>query len=106
MEIYERIYRNVKALAQLRGVNLGDVEKAIKRTPGFLSRHPKISIDQLIDMAKFLGVGCDQLMNVDYEQELNAQNAREELYAAVAKAKKYFSDEDVRLFVRNVLPEE
>jgi hypothetical protein len=107
MSIREQIYKNVKALAQLNGREMKDVEKSIGRTPGYLSRkNSSLNVLDLITLAQMFNVSVDDMINGDYEKELKTHLAAETLENAVNDAIFYFSDEKIRQIVERRLKTE
>ena len=94
MNINERIYRNVKALSKICGKNLKDIENEIGRTTGYLSRkNTKIDVETLIKLSEIFGVTNDELMNGDFEYELNRKVTMENLRVAVLAMRDFFAED-------------
>ena len=105
MNINEKIYRNVKALAQINGMDMKDVEAQIGRSPGYLSRkNTKIDVETLIKMAGIFEVSSEELMSCDFERELKQKITMDNLRSAVAAASEFFNRDGILMFVQNSIP--
>ena len=111
MNINEKIYRNVKALAEINGIDMKDIEARIGRSVGWLSRkNSKIDAETLMKLASIFEISVDELLSGNFEEELNLKIALDNLRTAVIAAAKYF-DKDSSLpsidtYVRNVISQE
>ena len=102
-EINDRICRNVKALCKMHDIRLMDIEKGMKRNPGFLSKKGKLSADEIVYLSKQLGVSFEDLMEKDFETALMIQNHEDAIYEAVANMRdevKVSKDEMMKLLIR------
>ena len=102
-EINDRICRNVKALCKMHDIRLMDIEKGMKRNPGFLSKKGKLSADEIVYLSKQLGVSFQDLTENDYEAALSIQTHEDAIYEAVANmrdATKVGKDEMMKLLIR------
>ena len=104
MNINEKIYRNVKALCKIYGKDMKDVENAIGRTPGYLSRkNTKIEVETLIKLAEIFEVTCEELMSGDFEHELAMKETIEGLKSAVTKATQFLTKEGIMNIINPML---
>ena len=102
-EINDRICKNVRALCKLHEVKIGDIEAGMDRNPGFLSRKPKLSVDEMVYLAKQLGVSIQDLMEKDFATALTIQTHEDIIYEAVANMRddtKISKDEMMKLLIR------
>ena len=104
MNINEKIYRNVKALAAINGMDMKEVEAKIGRSAGYLSRkNSRIDAEMLVKLSEILQVSIDELMNCDFEHELKQKLVLDELaYAAIA-ATDFFNEDGIITFVQNAI---
>ena len=68
MTISERISRNARYICHYQGKNVGDMEKAVGVSAGYLSRvkgKAMLPIDTGYAFAAYLGVSMDELGSVD-----------------------------------------
>jgi len=106
MNINEKIYRNVKALAKINGLDMKDVESKIGNSAGYLSRkNTKISVETLMKLSDIFGVTTDELMRGDFEHDLKQKIALDNLREAVKAASEFFVGDGIMMFVKNSLPE-
>lgn len=107
MNLNEKIYRNVKALAAINGMNLRDIEINSGLYPGYFSRIKKrgISLDAAMNVSKELDVQMDELMNGDYEHELEKKIAMDELASAICRASEFYNEDGLIQFLRNMIHE-
>ena len=105
MNIGERIYRNVKALARLNELKLGDIEGKIGVSRGYLSRKKALVVDKVCMVADVFGVTTDDLIRKDYEKEYKKQFAIYDLRDAIVQAKQKLSGAEILDIVNGVLEE-
>ena len=106
MNMSEKIYRNVKALAAILGMEMKDVEAKVGKTAGYLSRkRTRIDVDTLVKLSEILEVSTDDLMHNDDEHELKKKNAMDELAYAVIAASDFFNEDGIVTFVQNKIRE-
>ena len=106
MDTREKVYRNVKALAAIHGEPLNEVEKAIGRNPGYLSRKSaKIDIDMLVTLAKRFEMPVDDLINGDWEHELAVKKAVVGFKEATYVLRCYFKQEGIETLLANTFAE-
>ena len=106
MDTREKVYRNVKALAAINGEPLGDVEKAIGRNPGFLSRKSAVlDVEILVTLAKMFETTVDDLINGNYELELDTQKAVKNFRDATHVLRCYFTPEGIEAILKTTLEE-
>ena len=69
-EITQKICRNVKYLCLMRGLKLGEIEKAIGVSVGYISRTHKeasdFSVCKAHKLAEYFGLAVDHLIELDY----------------------------------------
>ena len=107
MNINEKIYRNVKALCKIMGKDMKDVETAISRTPGYLSRkNTKVEVETLMKLADIFEVTCEELISMDFEHELVIKEAIDGLKNAVINARQYFNEDGIMNVIRPLLEKE
>ena len=83
----EIVYKNVKALVFMQGLEMADVEKETGHAPGFLSRkNNTLDIDTFLKLCKILGVSPADMIERDYTEEMMKQNAINAMYKAVDDA--------------------
>lgn len=103
MGINEKIYRNVKALAAINGMDMKEVEAKIGRSAGYLSRkNSRIDAEMLVKLSEILETGVDELMRNDFEHELKQKIALENLRTAIGAASEFFNRAGLEQFVENV----
>lgn len=107
MDINEKVYLNVKALARINGIDMKDVETSIGHSVGYLSRKStKISLEDLVKLSKVLEVSADELMYNDFQRELQRKIALEDLDSAFVKALEFFNgDALISRLQAKVIPE-
>jgi DNA-binding Xre family transcriptional regulator len=104
MNINEKIYRNTKAMCKINGQSLKEIEQQIGRTPGYLSRkNTKVDVETLMKLCDLLDVTPEELMNIDFEHELEIKEIMESLKLAVQKANQYFNKDGIMTFVGNAI---
>ena len=104
MDTREKVYRNVKALAAINGEPLGDVEKAIGRNPGFLSRKSAVlDVEMLVTLARRFEITVDELINGDYEHELAVKIAVENFQNAARELRKFFVYDGIQMLLVNTI---
>ena len=104
MNINEKIYRNTKALCKINGQSLKEIEQQIGRNPGYLSRKStKVDVETLMKLCDLLDVTPEELMNLDFEHELEIKETMEGLKLAVQKANQYFNKDGIMTFVGNAI---
>ena len=104
MNINEKIYRNVKALAEINGIDMKDIEARIGRSVGWLSRkNSKIDAETLMKLAEILDISIEDLMLGDYEHKLKEKKALEAVSAAIVAALEFFNRDGLDTFVQNVI---
>lgn len=62
----KKIINNIRTLAQIKGLKLGDIERKMGRSAGYLSRHPNIATLELIGVSNLLGVTVGDLITKDF----------------------------------------
>ena len=103
MSVNEQICRNVKALCKINCLRVMDVEKGMGRNPGFLSRNPKLSADEIVYLAKNCGVTVQDLMEKDFAAALDVQIHEEKIYESIANMRddlKAGKDEMMKTLIR------
>ena len=68
MTVSERIARNARFICRYQGKNVGEMEKAVCVSAGYLSRirgRSKLSIDTACSIAEYLGTSLDELISVN-----------------------------------------
>ena len=79
-EMTQKICRNVKYLCLIENVKIGDVEKAIGVSPGYISRTHKgasdFSICKAYKIAQFFVIPIDNLINFDFCREYHEQELK------------------------------
>lgn len=79
----ERIYNNVKFLCKFFNINIGDLEKKIEVSPGYISRIAKsgkdIGITKAQAICEFFCITIPELIENDYEAIYEKQLLKEEL---------------------------
>jgi transcriptional regulator with XRE-family HTH domain len=96
MNINEKIYRNVKALCKIYGKDMKEVETAVGKSSGYLSRkNTKVDVETLMKLAEIFEVTCEELMSSDFEHELAMKEAIEGLKSAVTKATQFLTVEGI-----------
>ncbi len=103
MKIAERIYRNTRAICQMKNLKLGEVESNAGLTVGYLSRGKAVGIEKCARLAEELGVTVDELLRRDYAVEAEAQKARKRLAGAVRSAKQYYGSGEVKQIVDDAM---
>lgn len=103
--VMETIYRNVKALAAINGLKLMDVEKDAGLSVGYLSRCKSLDVNALVELARMLDVGVEELISCDFTEELTRKEILCDLKAAVLRAKKHFTEAGILQFVENACRE-
>ena len=89
----EIVYKNVKALVFMQGLDMADVEKETGHAPGFLSRKSNtLDIDTFLKLCKILGVSPSDMVERDYTGEMMKQNAINAVYKAVDDALEFFDN--------------
>lgn len=102
----EKVYRNVKALAALNDKPLNEVEKAIGRNPGFLSRKSAIlDVDMLVTLSRMFNCTVDDLIKGNYELELDTQKAVKNFRDATHVLRCYFTPEGIEAILKTTLEE-
>lgn len=106
MNINEKIYRNTKALCKINGQSLKEIEQQIGRNPGYLSRKStKVDVETLMKLCDLLDVTPEELMNRDYEHDLEIKEALDNLRSAIENVKQYFNEDGIMNYIRPMLPE-
>lgn len=62
----KKVVNNIRTLAKIKGLKLGDIERKMGRQAGYLSRYPNIGTLELIGTAKLLGVTVGDLITKDF----------------------------------------
>lgn len=94
MNVSEQIYKNVKALAAINGMDMKAVEEKIGKSAGYLSRkNRKISVDMLMDLSEIFEEPVDDLIHKDFEHELKQKTLLENLDIAFQTACEIFNPE-------------
>jgi transcriptional regulator with XRE-family HTH domain len=107
MNINEKIYRNTKALCKINGQSLKEIEQQIGRNPGYLSRKStKVEVETLMKLCDLLDVTPEELMNRDYEHDLEIKEALDGLRSAILNVKQYFNEDGIMNFIGPLLIEE
>jgi len=104
MNINEKIYRNVKALCKIYGKDMKEVETAVGKSAGYLSRkNTKVEVETLVKLADIFEVSCDELMKCDFEHELEMKETIEDLKSAVTKATQFLTVEGIMNVIKPML---
>ena len=107
MNINEKIYRNVKALCKIYGKDMKEVETAVGKSAGYLSRkNTKVEVETLVKLAEIFKVTCEELISMDFEHELVLKEAIESLKNAVINAKQYYNEDGIMNVIRPLLAQE
>lgn len=61
--VKKRMYKNIKAIAKKKGINLADVERGAGLTPGYCSQQEFGYFFNVYMISKSLGVSIDQIIN-------------------------------------------
>lgn len=79
-EMTQKICRNVKYLCLIHGEKLGDVEKAIGVSVGYISRTNKAASDfpicKAYRIAQYFFIPIDNLINFDFCREYHEQELK------------------------------
>lgn len=62
----KKVVNNIRTLAKIKGLKLGDIERKMGRQAGYFSRYPNIGTLELIGTAKLLGVTVGDLITKDF----------------------------------------
>lgn len=87
MEITRKFVKNVREIAKSKKLKVGEIEKQVGVTPGYLSRFDKSESEMRIDIAfKFceaVGMSFEEVMN--YEPEFEVKWLNDTLYITQGK---------------------
>lgn len=84
MDINKQIYYNVKMLAKKEGMNLGEVEKQIGISQGYLSRLKCVSAEVVVKLSKLFEVPIEDLMTKDMGSSIQKEELTRRLDMAVS----------------------
>lgn len=106
MTTKEKVFRNVKALAQTNSMTMKEVEEEIGRKPGYLSRKTaNVGLDDVTKLCNVFGISMRDILENDYEMELRHDTALRGLRAAIKAASEYFDDETLLGMISGMLQE-
>lgn len=107
MDINEKIYRNVKALAQIHGIEMQEVEEQLHKSPGYLSRKSsKISAEMLVNLSRIFEEPIEDLIGGDYERQLQIKNTIIRLRETVEAAREFLSKEAILNTINPLIEED
>ena len=97
MEMYEILYKNIKALCICHRIKISDLETKIGLSVGYLSRmsRKKITVDRIAKAAEILGTTIDDLLHNDFENELGQMIAVNEFRDSYFNLRKFMEKVDI-----------
>ena len=81
-KIIKRVVNNVRNIAQMKNIKIGDIERNCGMPIGKLSRFPNLTVVQVYKVAKYLGITIDELISSNTEKmiiEYKIEQLKEEL---------------------------
>lgn len=71
-----KLRRNVLHYAKLKGIKIGEIERAISRRAGYIARWERtttISVEDVYNIALILDVTIDSLINEDIDEKIRLE---------------------------------
>lgn len=90
-----KLYSNVKALTKMKGMKLGEVEKAVGISVGYFSRHKSVTSTVLVKLSDILEVSIDDIIKGNFVDEQQRQEMRKELQGVIRASTAFFAKDDL-----------
>lgn len=73
----EKLVESIRRIAKEKNISIADIERAYKWSPGLVSRWVKTSpsVDKVVDVIRYLGVGYEDILGELYEEEYNDKSS-------------------------------
>lgn len=101
-----KLYSNIKALTKMKGLKLGEVEKAVGISVGYFSRHKAVTSTVLVKLSDILEVSIDDIIKGNFVDEEQRQKMRNELHEIIRVSKAYFAKDDLMKALAAIINEE
>lgn len=99
------IYQNIKALSKMKGLKLGDVEKSVGLSVGYLSRHKAISSTVLVKLSDIFEISIDDIIRSNFVDEEQKRRIVKDLKNDISAASSFFLKSELMKEIITVLNE-